>query len=465
MTTKNFVVKNGITTGNITLDAGTGNITGTNLSVTGVSILGAVGNVKITGGTSGQAIVTDGLGNLSFANSSSISSPAPMPTYVAVGDTITISANYQGLFGYPITIDGTMTVDGVLVDVNDNGNGGGGGGTATALNATIANVIISGGTSGYYLQTDGAGVLSWAAGGGGGNGSPGGVNTQIQFNDEGLFGGNTGFTFNKTTGVFSAPSIVVTGNITPSANVTYSLGNNTNRFSDLYLAGNTINLGSATISANATAISFTNPQGGTFVVAGNSTNSDSNLGNIAIANYFVGSGNGLSNIQGANVSGAVTTAGSVTTAAQPNITSLGTLSSLSVSGISNLGSVSNVRITGGTVNYVLRTDGAGNLSWAAPNIPPNDQTSAYVLVASDAGKYINITTGGVTVPNSVFSSGDTLSIYNNSASNQSIIQAPDVTMYQVGTATTGNRTLVQRGLATLLCVGANTFVITGGGLT
>jgi hypothetical protein len=147
---------------------------------------------------------------------------------------------------------------------------------------------------------------------------------------------------------------------------------------------------------------------------------------------------------------------------------------LTASGISNLGSVSNVRITGGTANFVLRTDGAGNLSWvaqsgggggASANIPPNDQISAYTLVLSDVGKYINITTGGVTVPASVFSSGDTLSIYNNSASNQTITQGAGVTMYQVGTATTGNRTLAQRGLATLLCVGPNTFVITGGGLT
>lgn len=34
-----------------------------------------------------------------------------------------------------------------------------------------------------------------------------------------------------------------------------------------------------------------------------------------------------------------------------------------------------------------------------------------------------------------------------------------------GTATTGNRTLAQRGVATILCVGTNTFVISGGGLS
>jgi hypothetical protein len=37
-------------------------------------------------------------------------------------------------------------------------------------------------------------------------------------------------------------------------------------------------------------------------------------------------------------------------------------------------------------------------------------------------------------------------------------------MYLVGTSTTGNKTLAQRGIATVLCVGTNTFVISGGGL-
>jgi hypothetical protein len=107
------------------------------------------------------------------------------------------------------------------------------------------------------------------------------------------------------------------------------------------------------------------------------------------------------------------------------------------------------------------TDSIGNVR----EVPPNAQSGAYVLVASDSGKYINITTGGVTVNASIFSSGQSVTIYNNSASNQTITQGTSVTMYLVGTATTGNRTLAQRGLCTIFCVASNTFVITGGGLT
>lgn len=103
--------------------------------------------------------------------------------------------------------------------------------------------------------------------------------------------------------------------------------------------------------------------------------------------------------------------------------------------------------------------------------PVNTQTSAYVIAASDAGKHINITSGGVTVNVSTLAQGDMVTIYNNSASNQTIASGTTggtATMYLAGTATTGSRTLAQRGLATILCVtsGASAvYVISGAGLT
>lgn len=98
-------------------------------------------------------------------------------------------------------------------------------------------------------------------------------------------------------------------------------------------------------------------------------------------------------------------------------------------------------------------------------IPQNAKTSSYVLLATDNGQHISITTGGVTVPASVFSVGDVVTIFNNSSSSQTITQGTSVTMRNAGTAGTGNRTLAQYGLATVLCVGSNTFVISGSGLT
>lgn len=98
-------------------------------------------------------------------------------------------------------------------------------------------------------------------------------------------------------------------------------------------------------------------------------------------------------------------------------------------------------------------------------IPQNSQTSAYSLVAADVGKHVNITTGGVTVPSGVFSAGDAITIYNDSASDQTVTQGSSVTLRNAGTADTGNRTLAQRGICTVLCVASNEFVITGAGLS
>jgi len=107
------------------------------------------------------------------------------------------------------------------------------------------------------------------------------------------------------------------------------------------------------------------------------------------------------------------------------------------------------------------SDSIGNVR----DVPVNNQTSAYVLVVTDDGKNVSITTGGVTVPVSVFSAGATITIYNNSASAQTITQGSGVTLRFGGTTSTGNRTLANYGLATVVCVASNTFVISGAGVS
>lgn len=99
------------------------------------------------------------------------------------------------------------------------------------------------------------------------------------------------------------------------------------------------------------------------------------------------------------------------------------------------------------------------------DVPQNSQTASYTLTATDAGKHISITTGGVTVPAGVLAVGNVVTIYNNSSSNQTITQGSSVTLRLVGTSTTGNRTLAQYGLCSVLCVASNVFVISGVGLS
>lgn len=142
--------------------------------------------------------------------------------------------------------------------------------------------------------------------------------------------------------------------------------------------------------------------------------------------------------------------------------------------ISTAGKVSGGAITSGTIGGSTAinttgtitttgviTDGTGNIR----RIPQNAQTAAYVLAAADVGKHISITTGGVTVPASIFSIGDNVTIFNNSTSNQTITQGAGVTLRAGGSTATGNRTLANYGVATVLCVAADVFVITGTGLT
>ena len=99
------------------------------------------------------------------------------------------------------------------------------------------------------------------------------------------------------------------------------------------------------------------------------------------------------------------------------------------------------------------------------SIPRLTKTSAYTAIASDAGKVIYISTGGVTINNSVFSQGDAVTIINNSGSDQTITQGSGVTIYNTADASTGNRTLAARGMATIWFAAADGAYISGAGLS
>jgi hypothetical protein len=133
------------------------------------------------------------------------------------------------------------------------------------------------------------------------------------------------------------------------------------------------------------------------------------------------------------------------------------------------GVVTGVNITSSNLaasNAVTDTGTIAATSSGFRGLPQNSQTGAYTLALTDAGKHISITTGGIIIPaNSsvAFPIGSAISIYNNSASSQTISITTD-TMYLAGTASTGSRTLGQRGVATCLKVTSTTWVISGGGL-
>ena len=104
-----------------------------------------------------------------------------------------------------------------------------------------------------------------------------------------------------------------------------------------YFIGNGSSLTGITASpaGSNTQIQFNNAG----ALGANSTFTINTATGVLAAPNFSGNGSQLSSITGANVTGTVssaTTAGTVTTAAQPNITSVGTLTSLTVSGNANI---------------------------------------------------------------------------------------------------------------------------------
>jgi hypothetical protein len=115
----------------------------------------------------------------------------------------------------------------------------------------------------------------------------------------------------------------------------------------------------------------------------------------------------------------------------------------------------------GIITAVSFIDGIGNVR----SIPQNSRTSAYIIAKSDAGKHVAIQTGGVTLNSSVFSVGDAVTIYNDSASVQMITLGSGVSMRRVSIGDTGSRGLNGYGLATILCIGTNSYIISGAGVT
>ena len=119
------------------------------------------------------------------------------------------------------------------------------------------------------------------------------------------------------------------------------------------------------------------------------------------------------------------------------------------------GTTKTFTITGAGIATASKFSGPGNI--------PAGQTGTVTLAASDAGKHV-AATGTVTLGTGIFAVGDAVTIYNNSAGDITITLSA-VTCYNAADGSTGNRTLGARGLATILCTAANTYVISGAGLT
>ncbi len=246
-----------------------GNVTPVNLTVSELSNLGAIGNITITGGTNGQGIITDGSGTLSFGSTGQAANSATnMPYYISSGDTYVVNANLQGLYSEAIEIDGTLEVDGILIEVG------------TSQNAAP-----------YEVYYDNNGTLT----------------------------GNTGFSFQPSTGNLSIPGNVnASGNLIPGANVTYDIGSSASRWKDLYLSGTSIFLGTSSVTENVDGdIVLTNGDGGTWTFGGTAdldqstiANGTSNAQVLLNSDFRIGLA-GNANVLNVSGAGVITSTGNV----------------------------------------------------------------------------------------------------------------------------------------------------------
>lgn len=258
-----------------------GDVTTTNISMTGVSNLNSIGNVKILGGTSGQVITTDGAGNLTFSTiDTAVISNGSSNIRVAANGNITMSvagnANIMTITDVGANISGTLGVTGNI----------------SALGLLTNNLYYANGQP-WDLQ------------------EAAGSNRQIQYND-GLnnFGASANFTFNSDTNL-----LTVVGNIdvlnanlgnlatanfvnaTNNVNVTGTVAAGNVRTDnllyangtpwDLQEAAGTNNQIQYNINNNfAASANFTyNDTTQQFTVLGNGQFNNANLGNLATANF------------------------------------------------------------------------------------------------------------------------------------------------------------------------------------
>jgi hypothetical protein len=219
-------------------------------------------------------------------------------------------------FTSQVTFGTSSSTRGTLVLANTSANTV----TLQSSNTTAANYTLTfpaaAPVNGYYLQTDVNGVLSWAAGGGGGSGSPGGSNTQVQFNNAGTFGGDAAFTFVNGTGtatmslgVASTTSAALKLYNSSSANsVSIASGNNTaswtmtlppddgsaNQFLQTDGSGNTIWAAAAAGTINTGTVGQITYYSGTNTLSGTTTGT----GVLTAISYNTNSASGLPVLNG-----------------------------------------------------------------------------------------------------------------------------------------------------------------------
>jgi hypothetical protein len=151
-----------------------------------------------------------------------------------------------------------------------------------------------------------------------------------------------------------------------------------------------------------------------------------------------------------------------------NTTAIGASDSTERLRIDSAGNVSIANtITAGSVVAGTTANSTSGIGYMG--MPQNLNPTTYTLAASDAGKHIYYTTSGqtLTIPANATLAlpiGFSCVVVNAAAVTTTIAITTDTLIF-AGTGTTGSRTLAPYGMATLLKITSNSWMVTGNGLS
>ena len=128
-----------------------------------------------------------------------------------------------------------------------------------------------------------------------------------------------------------------------------------------------------------------------------------------------------------------------------------------------------VDLKGGTTGQVLSKNSNTDMdfTWTAKDaaLTFNAQTgTTYTLVVGDLNKMVTLSNAGsitLTVPPSVFSSGDIVNIQQIGAGQVTLAQGAGVTITSTGATSSAPKLRKQYSAASILCTGSNTFTVLG----
>jgi hypothetical protein len=378
----------------------------------GITVSSPTGNVLISANLSCVTVQSTSL-QLTINNGS------PATTQVIANGAQVLQINFPPIANIPnANISGNLSVNGwanignaTVNVVIQNGN------IVSTNNITATNGILNGNlsVSGNIANANNVAI------------------TNVLLGNTANFSGNIVAANISANATASVGNLLVNGNVTsnllPNANLTFDLGNSTQRW-------NNISGGNVNASGNITAgnIDAGNLLTANFLAGTLTTNSQPNITSIGTLSSLSVTGNAnvgnigaaeavfTANLVAANIYansgtiGANLIAGTLTTNAQPNITSLGTLSSLDVTGNVTAGNVSGGNLV--SANFI-QGDGSllTNLTIGAGTYINNGTTNVAITTANGN---VDITVGATTNAVVLTSTGINVAGYANIVGNANI---------------------------------------------